>query len=195
MKAGVRMLPCGVRITPVRAAPSVFVISKQKCAHAATGITGRHRHRNRSDSVPQSLRHKRVSSSSSPQKARDQHEQRRARQMEIGQQHLGRFESIARRDEDVGLAFEGLRACPSASPRVSSVRNDVVPTATIRPPLRARGIQRVRPSPARAQPIRRACDVLPCPRQSPAGMCRRRHAASQLFARMPLPRAAPEAPA
>ena len=40
-------------------------------------------------------------------KGRDQHEQRRARQVEIGHQHVDRPEAIAGRDEDVGRAGPG----------------------------------------------------------------------------------------
>ena len=39
-------------------------------------------------------------------KGRDQHQQRRARQMKIGEQRVNGAEAIARRDEDVGLARE-----------------------------------------------------------------------------------------
>ena len=77
-----------------------------------------------------------------PGEGRDQHEQRRARQVEIGHQHIDGPEAIAGRDEDVGLARERRRAMPSAPAALSSSRSDVVPTATMRPPARARGIER-----------------------------------------------------
>ena len=43
-----------------------------------------------------------------PGERRHQHEQRRARQMEIGQQDIDRAKAIARRDEDRGLARKRL---------------------------------------------------------------------------------------
>lgn len=40
----------------------------------------------------------------------DQHEERRARQMKVGQQQLRRFETIAGRYENVGLSGHGVQA-------------------------------------------------------------------------------------
>src|SRR6185437_1008648 len=41
-----------------------------------------------------------------PSESGDQHEERRARQMEVGEQDIDRAEAIARRDEQRGLAGE-----------------------------------------------------------------------------------------
>ena len=73
------------------------------------------RHRNRTDS-PARSRARRPLHGLQARKGRDQHEQRRARQMEIGHQHIDGAEAIARRDEDIGLAGER-RDLPSRLPR------------------------------------------------------------------------------
>ena len=107
MKAGVCTRPCGVTNSPRRAAPSVLISVKEKVAHRlgrikqtriAVGIetiAGR-------DRVRIGALHR-----VEPAEGRDQHEQRRARQMEIGQHQVDRAEFVAGRDEDRGFAGEG----------------------------------------------------------------------------------------
>jgi hypothetical protein len=56
--------------------------------------------------------------------------------VEVGEEAVHRAEAVAGRDEDVGVAFEGVDL-PSSSAALSSRRSEVVPTATIRPPPRA----------------------------------------------------------
>ena len=120
----------------------------------------------------------------------DQHEQGRARQVEVGQQPRGGAEPVAGGDEDRGLAGEG-RSVPSSSAALSSSRSAVVPTATIRPPAAARGVQRARPW--RPRPRRLGVhavvgDVLGLHRQEGAGADVQRH-------EMPARRRAPRASA
>ena len=81
-----------------------------------------------------------------PGERRHQHEQRRARQMEVGHQHVDGLEAIAGRDEDRRLAGERPRSRRRRPRRVSSSRSEVVPTATMRPPARAHVVERLRRS-------------------------------------------------
>ena len=62
-----------------------------------------------------------------------EHEQGRARQVEIGQHRVDRAEAVARRDEQRGLAGK-CRQPPSSAAALSSSRSEVEPTATMRPP-------------------------------------------------------------
>ena len=68
MKAGVRTRPCGVAISPLRAAPSVAMRRKEKCGQACLSSSrcaeqqGRRRHRNRSGSRPRWRAHRRAAS-------------------------------------------------------------------------------------------------------------------------------------
>ena len=74
---------------------------------AARETADTHRHTNRTDSRRDRMRigalHR-----LEPGKRRHQHEQRRARQMEIGHDDIDRAKAIARRDEDRGLAVKRL---------------------------------------------------------------------------------------
>ncbi len=65
----------------------------------------------------------------------DQHVQRRAWQVEVGQQNIHHPETVARQNEEIGIGIESLyvAALPAA---LSSKRRLVVPSATTRPPLR-----------------------------------------------------------
>ena len=103
MKAGVRTVPWAVAISPVRAAPSVasgetesgHLRAPEQQAGIAIGIepvAGFDRMRIGALHQVETA------------KRRDQHEQCRARQMEIGQQRVDGTEPIARRNEERGLA-------------------------------------------------------------------------------------------
>ena len=74
---------------------------------------------------------------------RDQHEQRRARQVEIRHQHVDRPEAVAGRDEDVGRRRRRARSRRPRRAALSSSRSDVVPTATMRPPAARAALRRV----------------------------------------------------
>ena len=67
---------------------------------------------------------------------RDQHEQRRARQMEVGQHRVDGAKPIARRDEDGRSRPRRDGSCRTHLRRSRCRRNDVEPTATMRPPAR-----------------------------------------------------------
>ena len=102
MKAGVGTSPCAVCSTPARAAPSVAAMRWENAVTALVP-TGRRRHRSRSDSPPRSRAHRRAHPLGAG-KGADQHEQRRTRQMEVGQQQIDRAEPVARHDEQRGVA-------------------------------------------------------------------------------------------
>ena len=74
---------------------------------------------------------------------RDQHEQRRARQMEIGDERVDRAEAVAGRDEDRGLALEG----PDGAALVGRAFDQARRSRADRddpPAARARGVERRR---------------------------------------------------
>ena len=166
MKAGVSIVPCAV----VDAAAPRRAVARQEregearsCRAAgieqagiaigeeAIALARRHAHR-------------RAFMRSSPAKARDQHEQGRARQMEIGQQQIDRAEAIARRDEERGLAGERRDRAARRRRRFRAGAALVVPTATMRPPRRARGVEARRGRGVDRCPIRRACGGRRCRR-------------------------------
>ena len=100
MKAGVCTRPCGVRISPRRAAPSVLASVEGKGAVMArriqqTGIAIGIEAIAARDRVRIGALHR-----LQPDEGRHQHEQGRARQVEIGQHQVDRAEAVARRDED-----------------------------------------------------------------------------------------------
>ena len=113
MKAGVATAPCGVPISPRRAAPSVAMSSKEKTsamlrgrcqdelAEQEAGIAVGVEPVAGGDGVRIGALH-RVEAA----ERRDQHEQGRARQVEVGQHHVDRAKAVARRDEQGGLARE-----------------------------------------------------------------------------------------
>ena len=67
-------------------------------------------------------------------KGRNQHEQRRARQMEIGHQHVGSPEAVAGVMK-MSVGPDQAASVPSGRAALSSSRSEVVPTAMMRPPL------------------------------------------------------------
>ena len=161
MKAGVRTTPRGMRISPVRAEPVGLgdgegddSLSEPPIAHAvrfaldspfARGrreAAGRRRRRSRSGSPPRSHARRPPACASRPAEGADQHEQRRARQMEVGHQHVDGAEAVAGRDEDVGLAGERRDRAVRRARRSRAAAATVVPTATMRPPARPRGVER-----------------------------------------------------
>src|SRR5271166_5155319 len=113
MKAGVRMTPRDVVISPSRAEPSTARTAKETSsvmptsdllfcptdqeAGVAVGIEAITRFDRMRIGRPHALE---------PAEGADEHEERRARQMEIGQEGVDRAEAVARRDEDRGLAGE-----------------------------------------------------------------------------------------
>ena len=131
MKAGVSMAPCAVVSRPSRAAPSRARISKPIVTAPAPGrrnldrgrparIAGRRpaiRGRRCLDQAGVAVGEKAVALGDGvrvggldpvePGQRRDQHQQRRARQVEIGQQHVDRAKPVARQDEQPRLAVEG----------------------------------------------------------------------------------------
>src|SRR5438552_6405574 len=148
MKAGVRISPRGMLITPRRALPSVARSLKEKVSaieflvvHRRAGcllvvparsffnsaISASRSIPSRSSSIARlrsakqagvpvgiepvaALDGMRIGRTHrlQPTEGRDEHEQRRARQMEIGHQHVGCPETVARGDEDVGRSGPGL---------------------------------------------------------------------------------------
>ena len=195
MKAGVRISPCGVVDLAARA---------PRRRSRAGGRRRRRSCRPRSEQqagiaigIEPIARRDRMRVGAlhrvEPAEGRDQHEQRRARQMEIGQQHVDRPEAIARRDEDRGVAGERPECCRPSSAALSSSRSAVVPTATMRPPLARAALSASAVSARRPRRIRHASCARRCRRPSPAGTCRRRHAASRCARRRRAPRAAPSA--
>ena len=81
---------------------------------------------------------------------RDQHEQRRARQMEVGHQQIDGLEAVAGRDEEVRLACEGLDGARFPSPLWGGVRGGgSLPSASPPPVPPPRGGGTL-PSPAAA---------------------------------------------
>src|SRR5208337_2456850 len=113
MKAGVRMTPRDVVISPSRAEPSTARTAKETSsvmptsdllfcptdqeAGVAVGIEAITRFDRMRIGRPHALE---------PAEGADEHEERRARQMEIGQKGVDRAEAVARRNEDRGLAGE-----------------------------------------------------------------------------------------
>ena len=55
--------------------------------------------------------------------------------MEVGEQPVDESEAVARRDETDSVSPLKGTSFPSASVAISSKRNEVVPTATMLPPL------------------------------------------------------------
>src|ERR1700687_2991030 len=103
MNAGVRMTPCGVRISPSRARPSVWwrvkakvwvilpaILRAKQQACIAIGIEAIIE----GDRVRVGLPHDIEAA-----KGTDQHKQRRLRQMKIGHQRVDNLEAVARRNE------------------------------------------------------------------------------------------------
>src|SRR5579863_1430959 len=121
MKAGVATAPWGVAISPRRAAPSVA--SRRNWKGSGTGAPRGPKESCRSISGLPAEQQARISVGIEPvarrdrmcvgplhhletAKGADQHEQGRARQMEIGHYHVDRPEAVARGDEHGGFAGE-----------------------------------------------------------------------------------------
>src|ERR1700720_4661718 len=99
MNAGVRTMPCGVASSPQRAAPSVAMrrkklLSDMRGPEQQTRITVGIEAIVRSDRVGVDALH-----GVEPGESCDQHEQGRARQVEVGHQDVDRTETVARHDE------------------------------------------------------------------------------------------------
>ncbi len=105
MKAGVRMSPRGVVISPCRALPScAFRVKPNSCVMTAAG----HEQASVAIGIEAVAARNRMGIGAlhhvEPGEGRHQHEQRGARQMEIGHEPIDRTEAIARRNEETGLA-------------------------------------------------------------------------------------------
>src|SRR6185437_5171814 len=97
MKVGVSIAPCAVVRRPRRAAPARLDTAKANgplTTPAPCARAGRRRHRRRSGNPCEAG------------EGRDQHEEGRARQVEIGEEYIDRLEAVAWGDEDVGVAVE-----------------------------------------------------------------------------------------
>ena len=167
MKAGVRISPRGVSMRPVRAAPSPAVTVKGKpltasprCpfgvkqAGVAVGIE-----------AIAGVDRMRVGAlhGVEPGERSDQHEERRARQMEVRHQKIDGAKAIARRDEDVGRAVEGMDRARLVRGRLKQPQRrradgDDAPAAL---PRRIDALAR---SPRRWSRAPRASDARPCRR-------------------------------
>ena len=108
---------------------------------------------------------------SRPANARHEHQQRRLRQVEVGEQPVDDAEPEARRDEELASRASPARTRPSSSAADSSARRLVVPTATTLPPrARAASIAATvsggNPVPLGVHPV-----LARGPRSRPAGTC------------------------
>src|ERR1700722_740685 len=119
MKAGVSTAPCAVCITPARAAPSMATMRWENIGNARPrGVGGRSvitfQQTRIAIGIEAISRFDRVRigpmHSLNAGKSAHQHEQRRARQMEIGQQQIDGAQSVAWQNEQTCIARERLNA-------------------------------------------------------------------------------------
>ena len=106
----------------------------------------------------------------------DEHQQRAARQVEVGDQAVDDAELEARRDEDVGLAAHRLAACRRAPPTRARARSSCRRRRRGRRAPRAALDRRDRRAP-HLEPLAVHAVLARCRPRAPAGRCPRRRAA------------------